>query len=160
MPHEDARALGRHAPIGLHEHCENDQNDPNPVNDPNASNDSNDVRHIKASRGCMCVPSGATSTVPTAPILRPSGSFAQPSTIRYGFGSPCADTVVAMPSANGPIRTTRTDRLTLIFFMMSPSWWIQTGIRFQVSGVVQDSGRHTRSKSAPPVINRVRRRAG
>src|SRR4029453_17794973 len=56
----------------------------------------------------MRVPSGATSTLPTAPILRPSGSFAHPSTIRYGFGSPCADTVVATPRANRTIRTLRT----------------------------------------------------
>ena len=39
----------------------------------------------------MCLPSGATLTLPTAPICRPPFSLAQLSTSRYGFGADCAE---------------------------------------------------------------------
>src|SRR5688500_4295137 len=38
------------------------------------------------------------STSPTAPICRPPGSFAQPSTRRYGFGNACASASAAQSS--------------------------------------------------------------
>ena len=39
-----------------------------------------------------CRPSGSMTTLPTAPIGLPLGSWAQPSAMRYGLGSPCAAT--------------------------------------------------------------------
>ena len=45
----------------------------------------------------MCRPSGSIATLPAAPIGLPFGSLAQPSTMRYGFGNPCAPTLRGTP---------------------------------------------------------------
>src|SRR6187551_1060372 len=66
-----------------------------------------------------CRPSTSMSTSPTAPISRPPGSFAQPSTSRYGFGNACAHAAVGALSAASMANTESDERL--VFVMPYPS---------------------------------------
>src|SRR5688500_12397177 len=58
------------------------------------------------------------STSPTAPICRPAGSFAQPSTRRYGFGNACASAFAAQSSRTDA--ATARKELRALGFMSPP----------------------------------------
>src|SRR6185503_5933545 len=65
-----------------------------------------------------CRPSTSMSTSPTAPISRPPGGLAQPSTRRYGFGSAWPSALVAKPSVAS--KASAASGVLLLLVMASP----------------------------------------
>src|SRR5687768_11209786 len=59
----------------------------------------------------MLVPSGSMSTALVEPHVRPSGSFAHPSTVRYGFGESLVGwTLACAPAASADVASRTTTR--------------------------------------------------
>src|SRR6476660_7559818 len=60
------------------------------------------------------------TTLPTAPMALPLGSCAQPSAMRYGFGSPCASTVAraANDDARASAPSTPTARALIMIRLL------------------------------------------